>query len=309
MKKEEVIVEYCKANPDDCYQDVALSLDVSQSYTFAIMTKNGLIKKKPKKEPKILLFDLETAPMEGYFWSCKQDYIDPQFIKKPISILSWSAKWLYDSEIMSEVVTPRNAFNRIDKTILKNLWKLLDEAQIIIAHNLKGFDDKVANGRFILNDMNKPSDYKLIDTLSASRGAFKFASNRLDYIAQILVGNKKRETNWGLWKRCIENGKEAEEALEDMRKYNIQDVRILEEVYLKMRPWIKGHPNVGIFYDDIKNRCPRCGSKNIKLKGKYYTGLARYKAVVCQDCKYQGRTKYQELSVKERKELVSPIPK
>jgi hypothetical protein len=32
-----------------------------------------------------------------------------------------------------------------------------------------------------------------------------------------------------------------------MEAYNIHDVRILEETYLMLRPWIKPHPNMALF--------------------------------------------------------------
>ena len=75
------------------------------------------------------------------------------------------------------------------------------------------------------------------------------------------------------------------EALNYMLKYNKKDVTILEEIYLKLRPWIKNHPNMGNLAGD-KEACASCGSSNISLiKGKYYyTNVSKYPLYRCKDC-------------------------
>jgi len=257
-----------------------------------------------KSSPKILLFDLEMSPLECYTWGIYQQFITPEAVIKQSSILSWSAKWLCDNKIMSSRVTVSEAKNRKDETIIRELWKLLDEAHVIIAHNCKGFDEKQANTRFILNNLNPPSPYKLIDTLQHSRSRFMFASNKLDYLTKIFDMNKKKSSGFNLWKRCVTGD---EQALDEMQAYNKQDVRALEDLYLKIRPWIKFHPNLSLYYDDMQNRCPNCGNQNIKIKGCYYTVTGRYKAIKCNDCGAYGRKRYQDLSFEQKKELLRPI--
>ena len=87
------------------------------------------------KIPRILIFDIETSPMEVLVWGLYEQRISPDNVKKEWSVLSWSAKWLFDSEIMGSVVTPEQAKNRTDKSVITSIWKLIDEADIIIAHN------------------------------------------------------------------------------------------------------------------------------------------------------------------------------
>jgi hypothetical protein len=52
-----------------------------------------------------------------------------------------------------------------------------------------------------------------------------------------------------------------------MRRYNIRDVVALEPLYLKLRPWIEGHPNVAVYSDSDEVACPKCGSTKLKLNG------------------------------------------
>jgi hypothetical protein len=253
-------------------------------------------REQEKNPVKILIFDLETAPMEAEIWHLRQERITPDWIIKPTSLLTWSAKWLYDDEIHYGYVTPRAASQRKDKKIIKTLWKLLNEADIVMAHNLVNFDRKVFNTRCIVNGIEPPSPYKMIDTLKEARKEFKFASNKLDYLTQLLVNNKKISTSGSLWRRCVRGKKEdAEKAIQEMLTYNKHDVVILEDLYLKIRPWIRNHPNLGIYYNNKSGRCPNCGSKEIKLTNKYYYGtIAKYKTIRCKSCGTPyGRKRYQ----------------
>ena len=48
-----------------------------------------------------------------------------------------------------------------------------------------------------------------------------------------------------------------------MKRYNKQDVVLLEKIYLKLRPWIRIHPDI------LKSGicCQKCGSINIEWRG------------------------------------------
>ena len=141
--------------------------------------------------PKILLFDIETALMEVYVWGLYKQFISHNNIikdkdgeEKSWFVLSWAAKWLYDENVQSDIVTPKEARKRKDKRILKSIWKLLDEAEIVIGHNLDRFDIRKLNARFIDNDLDPPSPYKTIDTLKIARREFAFVSYKQDYLTK-----------------------------------------------------------------------------------------------------------------------------
>ena len=156
-------------------------------------------------------------------------------------------------------------------------WELLNEADIVIAHNGDKFDLPKLNSRFIVNGLNPPLPYQSVDTLRHIRRQFGFTSNKLDYVNKLL--NLERKTDTGgfeLWERCM-LGEQV--ALDEMEGYNINDVRILEETYLHIRPWIKPHPNMGLFImDENQHRCPSCGSADLQESGKgYHTTVNVYK--------------------------------
>jgi len=255
---------------------------------------------------KILLFDIETTPMEVYVWGLfGNKYIQHGNVIKDWNVLSWSAKWLCDSGIISDIQTSKEAMNRDDKRVLGGIWDLINQADVVIAHNGDKFDLKKLNTRFHMNGFLPPSPYQSIDTLKVAKRNFAFSSNRLDYLGQIMTNKGKISTNFQLWTDCLRGDPKA---LHNMLEYNEEDVRLLEEVYLELRPWIKSHPNVGVYMDG--EVCPSCGSDDVHANGGYYTTMAnRYESYRCDDCGALSRKLQSELSVHDRKKLMRPLPR
>ena len=179
------------------------------------------------------------------------------------------------------------------------------------------------NARFKLNGLGPPLPYQVIDTLRHAQRNFAFSSYALDYINKLLDNTEKIKTEYGLWKRCVGHGnkpgshvspKRQQEALTFMVKYNRQDITALEELYIELRPWMKSHPNLGLYYDLSGNeshfepRCPNCGEKEITFKGTYVTPMNRYRAWRCK-CGAVGRDRLSELSAAEKKNLLVSTPR
>ena len=253
---------------------------------------------------KILLFDIETTPMEVFVWGLfGNKYIDYNNVIKDWNVLSWSAKWLFDSNVISDIQTPKEAIKRDDSRILKGIWELLDEADIVIAHNGDKFDIKKLNTRFYINGYNTPSPFRSIDTLKAIRKSFAFSSNRLDYLGKLIKNKGKLDTNFKLWTDCLKGNNDA---LSKMLAYNEEDVNLLEEVYLDIRGWIKPHPNIGVHCDG--SICPTCGSDDLIDNGKYHTTNAnKYQSYRCGSCGSLSRSIDSSLSINSRRKLIRPI--
>jgi hypothetical protein len=256
---------------------------------------------KSQRHPKILLFDIETLPLVAYSWGLYKQNLSYDNIIKDWACLSWAAKWLYSSEIKSMILTPKEATDRDDSRIMKGLWELFNQSDIIIAHNCKNFDNKRAKTRFFLNNLKPPSPYQMIDTLEVARREFSFASNRLDYLGLIMVRKQKIETDYKLWKRCDAGDPEA---LDYMCKYNEEDVNLLEEVYLELRPWMRSHPNIAIYSESDGEMCPVCGQCNLEESGYYTTMAGRYESLICKDCGANSRRRQTVLTKKQRDNLL-----
>lgn len=230
--------------------------------------------------PKILLLDIETAPLEVFTWGLWDQQVWIDQIKHDWFMLCWSAKWLFDTKVYWESITSSEALKRDDKRISKSLWKMVDEADIIIAHNWDAFDIKKMNVRFIKNWLWVPSPYITIDTLKTARKTFKMTSNKLNYLCKFLWLNVKKETGWfNLWKESIEWNKKS---LSLMLEYCKNDVVILEELYMKLRPYMKNHPNLNLYSE--WEVCKNCWSLELKWWKTYSTTNSKYKSAQCKDC-------------------------
>lgn len=236
---------------------------------------------KKKRVPKVLVFDTENAPNLASVWGVWNQNLQPVNLLSDWYMLSWSAKWLFDKEVMGDVLTSKEAVAEDDHRLMKGLWKLMDQADVVIAHNAVKFDIPVVNTRFLMNGMTPPSPYQVIDTLRIARKEFNFTHNKLDFLADRLgIPHKKLETEHKLWLNC-RNG--DQEALEYMLKYNKMDVTVLEELYVKFRPYIKSHPNFNLFME-TDGVCATCGSDNLEFAGHYHTTVNKYESHVCKDC-------------------------
>jgi len=257
--------------------------------------------------PYILILDIETAPMIGYIWGTYKQNVSPSQLIEGPCMISWAAKWLFDSTVKSDILTHDEAINRDDSRITLSAWQWINKADIIIAHNGDKFDLPFLNSRFVVHGCKPPQPYQTIDTLKvakANRWGFRFSSNKLDSICLDLGIPRKLHTDFSLWSRSL-NGEQ--DALDDMIKYNRNDVQILEEVYVKLRPFIKSHPNVGLYAESVGSSCGNCGSVNIEFdEGQFYfTTVGKYSSGRCTDCGAIVRTRVSALSTNERKNLLS----
>lgn len=257
---------------------------------------------KKSSGPKVLVYDIETSPILGYVWQLWDQNVGLNQIETDWFILSWGAKWLGSDEIM--YMDQRHANNvEDDRRILKGIWKLLDEADIVITQNGKKFDQKKLNARFILNGMKPPSSYKHIDTLQLAKKHFGFTSNKLEYMADKINKKYKKlkhETFSGfeLWKHCLAGNQKA---WKEMERYNKHDVLSLEELYTKLIPW-DSTINFNMYNPDISFKC-RCGSEEFKRNGYFYSASGKYQRFSCKSCGAETRDKKNKFDKDKRESL------
>lgn len=232
--------------------------------------------------PKILYFDIETAPSLGYFWG-ELFETDIVAVERPWFMISFSYKWLGEKKIYTKALNDYRSYHKHmedDSKLVKDLYKILDEADVVIAHNGDKFDIRKTYARFIKHGLTPPSPFKSIDTLKAARRFFKFESNKLDALARYLgVGKKLAHTGFDLWRRCMTGDVHA---WNKMKQYNRHDIVLLERVYKKLRPFITNHPNLDV-YQNI-GACPACGSYHVQRRGKMVSQVRQYTRLHCEEC-------------------------
>jgi hypothetical protein len=190
--------------------------------------------------------------------------------------------WKWSGEKSVQVIARPDFKDKTDKSITKKLHSLINEADITIAHNGDAFDNKKSHAKFIEHGLTPPKPYKSIDTKKVAKKYFKFNSNSLNDLGHTLNLGKKLQTGgFDLWVDCMA-GKAA--AWQKMKEYNKQDVILLEKVYLKLRPWIKNHPNLNLYQNTSRN-CPNCGSARLKSHGWAALKSTKKQRFVCKDCR------------------------
>lgn len=262
-------------------------------------------KRKRQTDPKVLTLDIETAPLESYTWGLFDQNVGLEQIKTEWSILSYAAKWLGIKKVLYGDTSGRGASKvRDDKPLLGSIWKLLDETDFVIAQNGQRFDLKKINARLLMHGFKPYSPVRVIDTMLVAKKHFGFTSNKLAWMSKYLTEEKKSEhkkfPGFELWTECLADNPKA---WAEMRKYNIQDVIATEELYLKQRPWIASHPNVGTYTEAI-HACPKCGSADVQRRGKARTLLSVYNRYQCNACGGWSRGKEQQLTLATRKGML-----
>jgi hypothetical protein len=197
-----------------------------------------------KNLPKVLILDIETAPMVGYIWGLWDQSVPLNMLVKDWFILSFSAKWLGSSEDAIVYKDQRGKKGKAlenDKALLKPLWKLIDEADICLHQNGIAFDMKKLNAKFLEHEMGPPSPYKNIDTLRMAKRLFSLTSNKLEYMTKKFCTKYKKQdhaefSGFKLWDECLKGNLKAWKAME---KYNKFDVLSLEELFVKLAKFDK----------------------------------------------------------------------
>ena len=214
------------------------------------------------------------------------DWIAPENLQQERFIICASWKVLGEDEVDSvSILDNRKLFKsdpHNDKHVVETLHKMLSAADVIIHHNGNSYDLKFTETRMLFHGLPPLPPIQKIDTLLVAKHRFMFNSNKLDYLAKFLGLGEKIQTDYKLWLRVLQGDKSA---IEEMVVYNKHDVKLLEEVYLKLRPYINDHPHAQLFEPGERLDCPRCGSKHTKKNGYHSANTRIYQRYYCLDCK------------------------
>jgi DNA polymerase elongation subunit (family B) len=227
---------------------------------------------------KTLSIDIETSPNLAYVWNLWKENVPLARLLESTEMICFGAKWLD-----AKPVYFYSNHEHGHQAMVEAAHQLLNEADVVMHYNGKSFDTPHLNREFLQAGLNPPAPYKQIDLYQTVRRQFKFPSGKLEYVSDILKIGKKRtsDATFDLWAKCIADDPKAWTI---MKRYTIQDVRLVEDLYYKLRPWIKGHPSVAL-YDGIEgDACPDCGSKDLRREGYSFTQIGRFQRYQCRDC-------------------------
>lgn len=241
---------------------------------------------EPEKKPKILIWDVETTESIVKTFQLFNTNIYPKNIIRDWILICGSWKYLDEEEIHSVSLLDRDLwysdYKLDDYYVTKKLGEVVSEADIIVHHNGDKFDIRKLNARLIYHRLPPlPTKLTMVDTKKEAKRTFAFSSNSLDYLGRFLNLGRKIKTEEDLWTRVLEG---ENEAVQEMVDYNKQDVKLLEDVYKVMRPYIR-HPNVSaLAMNDPGLVCKICQSDHIQYRGTFTTQLGVKRRYVCMSC-------------------------
>ena len=220
---------------------------------------------------KLLYLDIEWKPATAYVWRMWKEDISPAQLIDEGGMLCFCAHFEgEDYQFFSEWEHGR-------KGMAKAALKLLTEADAVVTYNGDKYDLPKIMGEILLADLMPPPPPTSIDVLKTVK-KMGFVMNRLAYIGPLLgVGEKVKHEGFSLWKDVIA---EKPSAQKKMKKYCIQDVKMLKKLYKRILPFIKNHPHLG----ESKAACGACSSSNVHSRGYRRTKTYRIQRMQCQDC-------------------------
>lgn len=176
-----------------------------------------------------------------------------------------------------------------DYTVLKEIVKVMEGADMVVTHNGKRFDWPFFQTRLLTHGLKPMHEIAHADTALLARRNLKNIDNRLGTIGREFCKDTKLENGgWDLWERI--QFETTQKDLNLMQKYCEQDVLLLEKVFKLLRPFAKNIPNYNLHTVGEQNICPSCGSSRLRHNGYRSTKTMSYKRLKCLDCGSSSRT-------------------
>lgn len=231
----------------------------------------------------VLTLDIEIAPTLATTWGLWNVNLGTHMIVGNSYVLSVAAKWYGDEDVMFF-----SLHDMSQRKMLQQVYKLLEEADVVVGYNLDKFDLKILNKEFVEMGWAPPAPYKTIDLLKVMKNRFRFTSNKLDYIAkQFKLGAKTKHPGHDLWLSCMnKKASDYHEAWAIMEEYNIQDVLLTEKLYDRVKGWIPNAPSHSAFTNS--HVCPTCGGTHLQKRGFAITSALKYQRFQCRSVQPDG---------------------
>ena len=282
---------------------IARNLSLSKSGVQEFLNRN----KKSKNGPRILILDVETAATLAYtFGRFNINLSQDNIYKEGGFILCACWRWVGEDNASGIWMNPNEIKKSDDSKIVKELWKVIEQADAIVAHHGKAFDHKVIQARVLANNLPPLPHVKVLDTKLIAKKYLKLPSNKLDSIGEYLGLGRKLDTGGiSLWANVQEGDTRA---MQDMVEYCAQDVHLLHDIFVTIRKlgFAGDIVNAAVYYEGNDVRCTVCGSTDIEPTGRIVTtGVSAFEEYRCNDCGgvHRGRTNI--LSSEKRKSLLT----
>lgn len=223
--------------------------------------------------PKILFLDIETKPAKIVSFGIRDQHIQHTQIIEDGGTICVGMKWLGKRpvEVLSDWEHGHDA-------MIECVHRRISEADAVASYNGNKFDLPKLMGDFLLAGLPPPPPITSIDVFLTAR-KMGLISSKLAYVAPHLgLGGKLKHEGLAMWLAVMDGRPKAQRK---MARYCAQDVRLLEDLYLRIRPYIANHPHMG---KGKAKACGACGSERMQHRGDRRTKASIIERVQCQDC-------------------------
>jgi hypothetical protein len=250
------------------------------------------LKDELTRKPRVLVLDIETSPHVIDAWALRDVNAGLNQVREVSRVLCVATKWMDEKR-----VRVFSEWEHGHAEMIAHVWEMLDRADILVTYNGPAFDEKHLNREFLLAGLAPPAPWRSVDLLRVARARFRFASNKLDHVAQQLgLGSKLAHEGHALWSAVLAGDVKARAR---MVRYAGQDVKLTEALYLRLLPWISQHPHRGLWSGE-ERCCFACGSTDLNQHGFTRTALTVYALLKCADCGAWSRANFRKHNVTTR---------
>jgi hypothetical protein len=245
------------------------------------------------KKPSILFYDIETAPLKAWVWSCGKQVVRHTQLDKLHSqygIICITYCW----NDGSPVKCIDWGFEEQDTAkVVKEFDEIIKQADLAIGKNSDRFDTKMINAARMFAGLPGIPDWtKYTDDLEVQmRRYFRMPSQSLDYISSQLGLGGKIKMEMQDWIDIVEKNENGRKALAKMIKYGKKDTADTRTLWNKLSEHFDSKWNQAT-YLDVGMACKHadCGSTHLIKNGTRVAGNTKYQRFCCQECgRYAGR--------------------
>jgi DNA polymerase elongation subunit (family B) len=243
--------------------------------------------------PRLVFFDTERLPPTWWAWeSNKPQYLNhSQLLSNGFfSSIQWMHEW--ESKPSAYSLTDKLKYFRenpaCDKHVCIKAAEVIENVDILVAHNGKRFDWKHLKARWLYHEIPVPKKPYIVDTLTEARTS-AFPSNSLAGLSKHLKICEKGTNDADIITMLTGSMKDRIEHINKQTKYGLKDIQPLKELYYRLLPGMERHPNMSA-YTGLPC-CPRCGSQEYQSRGDtLLSGGIKRKSFSCKNCnkRFQG---------------------
>lgn len=219
------------------------------------------------REPRILLWDIESTALNATFGT--------------VLCVGW--KWFNDPavEVVSILDSKKKENMLDDRHVVERFSRAFNECDYHVTWYGDRFDLPMVRSKILKHNLPPLAPKPSIDLWKTSRRYFKAHSNRLQVWQQFLgLPHQKTPLDFDCWLKAALGDKAA---LTYIIEHCEADVRVLEDVFRRFRPYLENEPVRGLITGDYCG-CPSCGSNNVKREGFKTAATRIYQQWSCKAC-------------------------